>query len=68
LVTQRVGSWFFALSVVWRTVSVLGDAVRLSVAQIGSGFIIAGLVVVALGYAAVLALGTACARLAFARR
>jgi len=68
MVTQRAGGWFSELSVVWRTVSVLGDAVRLAVAQIGSGFIIAGLVVAALGYAAVLALGTACARLAFARR
>ena len=68
MVTQRVGGWLSAFSVVWRTVSVLGDAARLAVTQIGSGFIIAGLVVAALGYAAVLALGTACARLAFARR
>jgi hypothetical protein len=68
MVTQRVGGWLSVFSVVWRTVSVLGDAARLAVTQIGTGFIIAGLAVAAIGYAAVLALGTACARLAYARR
>jgi hypothetical protein len=40
----------------------------LAVKQIGTGFIVAALAALAIGYAMCLGLGTACVRLAFARR
>ena len=67
-VMREVGGWFAGLNMVWKTAAVLGEAGRLAVGQLGTGFIVAAVAAVALAYATMLALGTACARLALARR
>ncbi len=59
---------FAGLGLVWRTFNVLGGAAVLSIRQLGPGFIICGMAVVVMAYAACVSLGTVCVRLATARR
>lgn len=65
---QQAGAWFAWLGVLWKTAEVLADAVVTAFRQLGTGFLIGcGLVLLAT-YAACVGLGTACVRLALARR
>jgi hypothetical protein len=65
---HRLGHWLSGVSALGNAVSVLLSAAVLAVKQIGTGFIVAALAALAIGYAMCLGLGTACVRLAFARR
>ncbi len=65
---QRVGGAFSVVSVVWRTVGVLGDAAAQVIRHLGTGFICALVVVGLAGYAMLLGLGSCCYRLAYNRR
>jgi hypothetical protein len=65
---HRVGEWFSGLTVIGNTFHVLVNAVLLAVKKLGTGFIVTGLVIVCLGYAMCVGLGTVYFRLAFAKR
>jgi hypothetical protein len=65
---HRLGHWLSGVSALGNAVSVLLGAAVLAVKQVGTGFIVAALAALAVGYAMCLGLGTACVRLAFARR
>jgi hypothetical protein len=67
-VVHRVGEWFSGLSVIGNTLNVLANAAALAVKKLGTGFIIACLVLAGLGYALCVGLGTVYYQLAFARR
>jgi hypothetical protein len=67
-VAHRLGHWLSGVSALGNAVSVLLGAAVLAVKQVGTGFIVAALAALAVGYAMCLGLGTACVRLAFARR
>jgi hypothetical protein len=67
-VAHRLGHWLSDVSALGNAVSVLLGAAVLAVKQVGTGFIVAALAALAVGYAMCLGLGTACVRLAFARR
>jgi hypothetical protein len=64
---HRLGHWLSGVSALGNTVSVLLGAVGLAMKQVGTGFIVAALAALAVGYAMCLGLGTVCVRLAFAR-
>ena len=65
---QQAGEWFAWLGVLWKTAGVLASAVVTAFRQLGSGILIGcGLALLA-AYAACVGLGTACVRLALARR
>ncbi len=65
---QQAGEWFAWLGVLWKTTGVLSAAVATAIRQLGSGVLIGcGLALLA-AYAACVGLGTACVRLALARR
>jgi hypothetical protein len=64
---HRLGQWLSDVSALGKAVSVLLGAAVLAVKQFGTGFIVAGLLAVAVGYAMCLGLGTFCVRLAVAR-
>jgi hypothetical protein len=59
---------FAGLGVLWRTLNVLGDAAALSLRHLGTGFIVGGVAVLLMAYAACVSLGTVYVRLATARR
>jgi len=65
---KTVGGWFASVGVIWKTLGVLANAAIMAVRQIGTGVIIAGLVVLAAAYAACLSLGSVYVRFAMARR
>jgi len=65
---QKVGGAFSVVSLMWRTSGVLGDALLQVVRHFGMGFICALVAVGLAGYALLLGLGSACYRLAYARR
>ena len=65
---QRLGGLFSGASAVWNALSVLLEAIVMAVKRLGAGFIIACLLVMALGYAMCVGLGTVYMRLALARR
>jgi hypothetical protein len=67
LALHRVSEWFSGLSVIGNTFNVLVNAAVLAVKKLGTGFIIACLVLVGLGYALCVGLGTVYFRLAFAK-
>ncbi|MEI6392180.1 MAG: hypothetical protein WCT12_13885 [Verrucomicrobiota bacterium] len=66
--THTVGGWLSGVSALGNALSVLRGALAYAVKQLGTGFIVAALVAVAVGYAVCLGLGTICVRLACAHR
>jgi len=65
---QHAGEWFAWLGVLWKTAGVLADAMVTAFRHLGMGVVIGcGLALLA-AYAACVGLGTACVRLALARR
>lgn len=68
LALHRVGEWLSGLNLIVNTFNVLMDAALLAVKKLGTGVIVACLVIVALGYAMCVGLGTVYIRLAFAKR
>jgi hypothetical protein len=67
LALHRVGEWFSGLSVIGNTLNVLVNAAALVVKKLGTGFIVACLVLAGLGYALCVGLGTIYFQLAFAK-
>ena len=65
---QEIGHSFSGLTVVWNVLTVLTSAVVLVLKHLGTGFIIGCCLAAALGYAVCVGLGTACVRLAYARK
>lgn len=65
---QEVGGLFSGLTTVWNTINVLLGAVVVVVKHLGTGFMIGCALIAGLGYALFVGLGTACVRLAMARR
>jgi hypothetical protein len=65
---HKLGQWLLGVSALGNTLDVLLGAVVLAVKQLGTGFIVAALAAVAVGYAICLGLGTVCVRIAFPRR
>jgi hypothetical protein len=68
LALHRVGGWFSGLNVIGNTFNVLLNAAVVVVKKLGTGFIVTGLIIVCLGYALCVGLGTVYYRLAFAKR
>jgi hypothetical protein len=65
---QEVGGLFSGLTTVWNIINVLLGAVVIVVKHLGTGFMLGCAAIAGLGYALCMGLGTACVRLAFARR
>jgi hypothetical protein len=65
---QQAGEWFAWFGVLWKTSGVLSDAVVTAIRHLGMGILIGGALVLCAAYAACVGLGTACVRLALARR
>src|SRR5262245_60995665 len=65
---QEIGRSFSGLSSIWNVISVLLNAVVLIIKHLGTGFIVGCCLAAALGYAVCVGLGTACVRLAYARK
>ena len=65
--TRQVGTWVSVTGAIWNALSVILGAVVAGLKSLGLGFIAAGLVTVAFGYAVCVGLGTVYVRLAFAR-
>jgi hypothetical protein len=65
---QEIGHTFSGLSSVWNVLTVLASAVVLVLKHLGTGFMIGCCLAAALGYAVCVGLGTACVRLAYARK
>jgi hypothetical protein len=68
LALHRAGEWLSGLNLIGNTFNVLVNAALLVVKKLGTGVIIAGLVIMGLGYAMCVGLGTVYFRLAFAKR
>ena len=65
---HQINTWFTSANTLWSTLnSVLGVGLLL-LKKLGTGFIVAGLLAVAMGYAMCIGLGTVYVRLAFGRR
>jgi len=65
---QELAQTFSGVTALWNAVNVLLGAVLLVAKHLGTGFIVACGVALAFGYAICVGLGTACVRLAYARR
>ena len=65
---QQAGEWFAWFGVLWKTAGVLSDAVVTAFRHLGMGILIGGALALFAAYAACVGLGTACVRLALARR
>jgi len=65
---QEIGHTFSGLSSVWNVLAALASAVVLVLKHLGTVFIIGCCMAAALGYAVCVGLGTACVRLAYARK
>ena len=65
---QQAGEWFAWLGVLWKTAGVLSDAVVTAIRHLGMGIVIGCGLALLTAYAACVGLGTACVRLALARR
>jgi hypothetical protein len=65
---RRVGEWSSGLSTIGNTLNVLVSAAVLVVKKLGTGVIVTCLIIVGLGYAMCVGLGTVYFRLAFAKR
>ena len=68
LALHRGGEWLSGLNLIGNTLNALANAALLVVKKLGSGVIIALLVMAGLGYALCVGLGTVYFRLAFAKR
>ena len=68
LALHRVGEWFSGLGVIQNTFNVLVNAAVVVVKKLGTGVIVACLVMVGTGYAMCIGAGTVYYRLAFAKR
>jgi hypothetical protein len=66
--SQEVAQTFSGLSAIWNVLNVLLGAVVLVVKHLGTAFMVGCGVALVLGYAVCVGLGTACVRLAYARR
>lgn len=67
-VGQQAGEWFAWFGVLWKTAAVLFDALVTALRQLGTGLLIGCGLVLFAAYATCVGLGTACVRLALARR
>ena len=65
---QQAGEWFTWFEVLWRTASVLADAIAVVFRQLGMRIVMGCVMALLAAYAACVGLGTACMRLAMARR
>lgn len=65
---HRVGQWISSFSVIGNTLDVLAHSAVLTVKKLGTGFIVAAVVIGGTGYAMCMGLGTVYFRLAFAKR
>ena len=65
---QQAGQWFTGFGVLWKTAEVLAAAVVTAFRHLGMGFLIGCGMALLAAYAACVGLGTACVRLALARR
>ena len=65
---NKTSDWFSGLSVLWNTIHALASAALLAIQQLGTGVIIAGIVMVMFAYFACIGLGTVAVRFTFARR
>ena len=68
LALHQAGEWFSGLNLIADTFNVLMNAVALVLKKLGTGFIVTGLILVGMGYALCVGLGTVYFRLAFAKR
>ena len=66
--SQEVAQTFSGITAIWNVLNVLLGAIVIVVKHLGTGFMIACGVALALGYGICVGLGTACVRLAYARR
>jgi len=66
--SHSVNAWFSSVTALWNTLATLLGAVGLVVKHLGTGFIVACVLALGLGYAICVGLGTVCFRLAVARR
>jgi hypothetical protein len=65
---QKTSAWFSGLSVFWSAIRALASAALLAIQQLGTGVIVAGIVLVMFAYFACIGLGTVAVRFTFARR
>jgi hypothetical protein len=65
---QKVSGLFSLLDLAWNTVNVLLTALSQAIQHVGTGYLLAALTVVLLGYAAFVALGSVYLRFALVRR
>ena len=66
--TRHAAGWFSGLTTLWNALNALIATLAQAVQLLGRGFLLGCLAAVALAWAICLGLGTACLRLAFARR
>jgi hypothetical protein len=66
VLAQKVEGALAVASVVWRTLTVLGESVLEVIRHLGAGFVCAVVLVGVVGYALLLGLGSVCYRLALA--
>ena len=66
--SQELSQTFYGVTALWNAVNVLMAAVVIVAKHLGTAFIIGCAVALAFGYAICVGLGTACVRLAYARR
>jgi hypothetical protein len=65
---QEMGRTFSSVIWLWNVISVLLDAIVITIKHLGTGFIVGCCLAAALGYSVCVGLGTACVRLAYARK
>ena|SRR5690348_8404216 len=65
---QEIGGLFSGLATFWNILNVLLGAIIVVAKHLGTGFMVICALIVGLGYGLCLGLGTACVRLAFARK
>jgi hypothetical protein len=66
--SRHAAGWFTGLTTLWNALNALVATLAQAAQQLGRGFLIGGLAAVGLAWAMCLGVGTACVRLAFARR
>ena len=66
--TRHAAGWFSGLTTLWNALNALIGTLAQAVQQLGRGILLGCLAAVALAWATCLGLGTACLRLALARR
>lgn len=66
--SRQAAGWLTGVTTIWNAFNALVATLAQAIQQLGRGFLIGGLAAVALAWAMCLGLGTACVRLAFARR